>query len=531
MRESSPARSLLQTSPICAVAIAVLLSAYIAGAQPPQATPPSLTVNARLVILDVNVTDSAGHSVDGLTAKDFQIYEDGRLRPIKSVEQPTAHALPLATISKGIAAVFDPSSPESFGRGPVNVLVLDQLNTHFADSSFARDCLRDYLNKQPAVLPEPTTLLDIADSGFQTIYSFTRDRDALLRALAATPPEYAWKLEENGKADYGPIERLDATLRALEQIAQSYAAISGRKSLIWVGGGFPTLDPTTIDRGDAQEVRNTLRHVTDLLLDTHVTLYAVDPTSSAAGVAEITDSTQLEFAELAGDTLTVGSDPFNSNEDFDRLGPLTGGRVVRGRNDVAGLIASAVESAASFYTISYAPGSDSSSAARFRNIHIICTRPGLSASTRIGYYSGQARQTSPEELATYDLTTAAESRLRLNGLTVTVSSDPDVSNAPHAFVVRAGTEGLTWKPQPDGAAVASIYVMAVSLDKRGRMLSHKLQGMTASARPGTDLNDSHRTANFALSVSPAPHAVILRFIVRDSVSGRMGSFDLPLGGH
>src|ERR1039457_1994774 len=87
-----------------------------------------------------------------------------------------------------------------------------------------------------------------------------------------------------------------ATLfRALKEIAQSYARIPGRKNLIWVGGGFCTINPTTIDGDEAQEVKVALKHVTNVLLDTRVTLYAVDPSSTAAGITEITDSSQGQF--------------------------------------------------------------------------------------------------------------------------------------------------------------------------------------------------------------------------------------------
>ena len=80
--------------------------------------------------------------------------------------------------------------------------------------------MHDYLTQQPALLPQPATLLSIADDKFHLQQGFTRDRDALLRALAAAPTKYAWKLEVNGKTDHGPIERLDQSLSALEQIAR-----------------------------------------------------------------------------------------------------------------------------------------------------------------------------------------------------------------------------------------------------------------------------------------------------------------------
>ena len=176
--------------------------------------PPVITVNARLVVLDVSVTDKSGKPVDGLGEKDFQVFEDGKLQRIRSVEPPSMHTLPAASATAG--TVFDPAKPASFGQSPVNILVLDQFNTHFADSSFARRSVREYLAKQPALLRQPTTLLTVYDGHFKLLQAFTRDRDALEQALAAAPTEYAWKLEVNGKTDIGPLERLDASLRALK---------------------------------------------------------------------------------------------------------------------------------------------------------------------------------------------------------------------------------------------------------------------------------------------------------------------------
>ena len=478
------------------------------------------------MVLDVVVTDKTGKPVDDLTEKDFQVFEDGKLQRIRSLEPPSAHQLPPASAAAGASAVFDPARPAGFGHSPVNILILDQLNTHFADSSFARRELHDYLASQPALLPQPATLLSLYDNHFKLLQAFTRDRDTLLHALAAAPPEYAWNLEVNGKAAYGPIERLDQSLRALEDIAQSYARIPGRKNLIWVGGGFPSIDPTSIDSRDAQEVKDTLQHVTSILLETHVTLYAIDPSSLAAGVSEITDIDQQQFAQVAGDSLSGNFDPFNSSEDFDRLGPVTGGRVIRGRNDIAQQIASSVDLGANFYTIAYTPSSGSQAAAQYRKIQVVCLGPGLSATTRSGYYAGTAQQERSAGIAAYDLTTAAESTVPLNGLSVTV--DP---GAPNTYLIHVGVPGLNWKLNADGSSTASVYVMAASLDGKNKMVGHTLHGMKANAGPSANLSDAARTADFSFAAQPAPKAATLRFIVRDSATGRMGSVDLPLAKH
>jgi VWFA-related protein len=487
----------------------------------------TLKLDTRLVVLDVVITDKAGKPVDGLSAGDFQVLEDGKPQLIRSVDPPAANTLPPETLATGASAAFDPAKPITFGHSPVAILVFDQLNTHFADSSFARRSLHDYLAAQPALLAQPTTLLTVYDNRFKLLQSFTRDRDALLRAVAAAPAEYAWKLEVYGKTEFGPVERLDQSLRALEEIAQSYAPIAGHKNLIWVGGGFPTINPTTIDGDDALEVKHALQHITNLLLDTHITLYAVDPTSSAAGMTEITDSSQMAFVQAAGDALTGGIDPFGASDDFDSLGPVTGGRVVRGKNDVARQISSAVDLGAHSYTISYTPSSTSEAAAQYRKIQVVCLRPGLTATSRTGYYPNENAQQNTPATAAYDLTTAAESALPLHGLVVAVDRD----STQGVYTVHAGAASLTWKPEQDGSATASVYIMAVSLDAQGRMLAHTLHGMTATAKPGVKLNDPAKMADFAFSVQPSPKAAALRFIVRDNASGRMGSADLQLKMH
>lgn len=482
----------------------------------------------RLVVLDVVVTDQAGKPVEGLTEGDFQVFEDGKPQRIRSLESTAEHTLPAATAAQGAAAEFDPGQPASFGRSPVTVLVLDQLNTHFADSSFARRSLHDYLAGQPAVLAQPTTLLSVSDERFKLLQPFTRDRDALLHALAATATEYAWTLETTGKADHGPLERLDQSLRALEEIAQNYARIPGRKNLIWVGGGFPSLDPESLDGDDMQQVKDTLEHVTNVLLDTRVTLYAVDPTSQAPGMTEITDASQMAFAQAAGDALASSADPLNSGEDFDKLGPMTGGRVLRGRNDIDQQIDASVALGNRFYTISYTPGSASEAAAKYRKIRVVCLRAGTTATTRSGYYSGETTQEKSAATAAYDLTSAAEGSMPLNGVRVTVEPDTSPDAPPDSYTVHAGVANLTWKPRADGSAAASVYIMAVSLNAKKKMLGHTLRGMSANAKPGVDLRDAARTADFHFTALPAPRTAILRFIVRDSATGRMGSVDLPL---
>jgi VWFA-related protein len=497
-------------------------------AQEPAAHAPTITVNTRLVTLDLVVTGKDGKPVDGLTRNDFIVFEDQQERPIRSFEPPSAHTLPASSADP--ATVFDPAQPRSFGQSPVTVLVLDQLNTHFADSSFARRQLRDYLTSQPALLAQPTILLTVYDNRFTQLQGFTRSRDTLLKALAAAPTKYAWALEIGGSSntDSGPLVRLEQSLHALTEMAQSFARIPGRKNLVWVGGGFPTLDPTALDSDHQDEINEAIHHVTDILLETHVTLYAVDPASNAAGLSEITSLEQADFVD-AGGQMVSSLDLYSTQEDFDHLGPITGGRVVRGLNDVAQQIGSSIDLGAHFYTLTYAPANDSTQAARYRHIRVQCLRPGLTVTTRDGYYPDPAANPAANAEATrtdlsYDLSTAAESPLPLNGLRMAAQR----ADAPGEYVLHVSAANLTWTSNTDGTATAHVAVLAVARSAKGKMLGHTLLTMTATARPGTNLQDPGHQADFELRPKPVDKATSLRFIVRDAATGRMGSADLSL---
>src|SRR4029078_11953919 len=89
--------------------IAVFVGAGIAQTPRPTATPKIaeeegvVKVESRLVVIPVAITDAAGQPVPRLTAADFRILEEGKLKKIESVG--TADAVPLE-----IALLFDVSA-------------------------------------------------------------------------------------------------------------------------------------------------------------------------------------------------------------------------------------------------------------------------------------------------------------------------------------------------------------------------------------------------------------------------------------
>jgi VWFA-related protein len=194
------------------------------GAQVPPQSPeaPALSITTRLVVLDVVVTDKSGHIVPGLSEKDFTVLEDKRPQTLRSFEGMEQHRL-----LPGVE-IHSTSDLAKVPESPVTILVLDELNTRFEDMSFARQALEAFLNRQPAVLNQPTTLDVVNNTRFQVLEDYTLDRQALLVALKNHFPEYPWRLMHSGKGGPGTAERLAMSLGSLEQIAEASAGHPGR---------------------------------------------------------------------------------------------------------------------------------------------------------------------------------------------------------------------------------------------------------------------------------------------------------------
>jgi VWFA-related protein len=481
---------------------------------------PIFRVQSRLVLLDVVVTDAKGNPVTDLKREDFQVFEDKQPQRISSFEPPAAHDLP-PPVHPGEA--FNPSDTQSYGQSPVTVLVLDELNTHYADTDFARRSIHDFLASRPATLNEPTILLALGDSKFHLLQDFTRNRDALLAALAAHKTSYSWKLEVGKSTGQETVDRLGASISALEQIAEYTARIPGRKNLVWVGQGFPSLDTGSLSPDDQLRLTATLQHVTDTLLATRVTLYAVDPTSNAVGMTEITDADQLLFSAMAGGSAGRLMDPFNQQLDFDRLGPVTGGRVLRGTNDIAQQIDGSVQLGEHFYTIGYSPMNNSDAGQAFRKITVKCLRAGTTVMTRDGYYPGSSTREKSAETISTDLNAAVTAELLYSALHIRV--EPLGGDQYSIHVV---APGLSWTPNGDGSSTAQAEVLGASLSAANKVLAHTLHTMTATAKASANVHSPSLPADFTLTLERPKGTVKMRFIVRDTSSGSMGSFDLIL---
>jgi VWFA-related protein len=508
-----------------------LLAATLAPAQTPTDT---LRVTSRIVVLDVTVTDKAGNLVPNLTQADFTVLEDKVPQPIRSFEAPSAHRLPGSAPGVTPDLVHSAADLPKIGSAPVTLLVLDELNTRFEDMSFGRQQLVKYLQAQPAVLAQPTTLLYAANSKFTQLRDYTQERDALLDDLKRHMPEYPSKMM-TGKQGPAAVERMAQTLASLQQLAQASAGTPGRKNVVWVGVGFSPSNLIGLDPATAATIQSAIRRVTDALLASRITLYTINPTANTTTTLDISTVDDLDNAEDEnGGTLDSG--PFSGLVQFSNFAPATGGRAFLSRNDIHNEIADAIAAGATYYTLSYAPTSTSADPAKYRNIRVVMRDPSLHATTRNGYYAAAAASTSPSVAdpakqtraqIQLDLSNAVTSAISYNGLKLSARR---ADGANYAITVSESNpaSSIAWRPTPDGKAEqAEATVLAAWYDGKGKLLGHTAQELTATRPLSGPAQAGPAEATFTLAVPlGGAHPERLRLVVRDAVSGRMGTIDL-----
>jgi VWFA-related protein len=133
--------------------LALLLAAAVAvaGQAPRQPTPapavPTLKANAQLVVVDIVVTDKNQKPVPSLKLSDFTLTEDNKPQAVSHFEEhTTAGVAKMAATTKLPAGIFTNDAPAVTGW-PVNVLLLDAVNTPPDGQAQVRDQLIKYLKK------------------------------------------------------------------------------------------------------------------------------------------------------------------------------------------------------------------------------------------------------------------------------------------------------------------------------------------------------------------------------------------------
>ena len=259
---------------------------------------------AEYVLVPVIVQDKQRHHVSGLTKDDFTILEDGKRRPIATVEEVIAPTASEVAANSGVTSAATATTVSK--RKPMAVIALDLINTPQRYQAVARRAIIDLL-LQTAEHGALIELVSIRGQQVDVIHDFSDDQQELIAALrdlhthltasqaskdSASAPTMRAALNKTrvsikakllafaSEADREDQVTQEAsatglTLVALQRIAASVAGLPGRKSLIWLTAGFPfQLDSSSHLNDSATALP--LEHTMQMLNQANVAVYPVD---------------------------------------------------------------------------------------------------------------------------------------------------------------------------------------------------------------------------------------------------------------
>ena len=406
-----------QTGPSTPPAAPAAAPAATNGTQP-AATAAVATIHARtnLVVVDVVVTDSKKNPVHGLQKSDFTLMEDGKLQVVRNFEEHSSSpaAEQIEPAPKLPAGLFTNKSAAP-ANGPVNVLLLDYLNTPVTAQANAKKQLIEFLDKAPAGTR-------IAIFGMTThlymLQGFTSDMAVLKAALtskkgtpqvsdiltdavnsgpmgttafsdaAAQYPDVTQEMQDDMARVDAQItseeqnDRMLYTLNSFDQLARYLVGIPGRKNVIWYSASFPLDVEPNVKEADPNDsvVRNdeAVRKTDNLLTRAQVAVYPVD----ARGVQ--TDPNFSVTNQLSGGaadataSMEFQTQRANEHGTMEAMAEDTGGEAFYNTNGLTQAVTKAVEEGSNYYTLTYSPANTQWDE-RFRTIKVKVAEPERAA--------------------------------------------------------------------------------------------------------------------------------------------------------
>jgi VWFA-related protein len=535
--------------------------------------PLKFTARAHYILVPVIVMDKDGKHVSGLTKDAFQVFENGKEQTIASVDETQTTSVPVESVPASVNE-FSNAIAVDGGARRINVIALDLINTPLLDQIGARKAAIRYLSNsinQDAIFE----LVSIDGNGMHVLHHFTSDTKVLIAALktvsskldamvgtdvntirqaTASPgletrngiavtyqahgvsqvdlESTALEAFARGTAPVAAFLQVGAvgsTLGAFQQIAHQLSGIPGRKSLFWITGSFPFDIDEASGSISVGTPLDAYQRTMQLLNDANVSLYPVDARGVVVvGQMDATMKVSREMSRGIPDYIAGESQSHQKTVDTMRIfADTTGGKAYYNNNDLAGALTEATNDGSSYYILSYALDTKNNRPG-WRKVKVKVKDHDYRVRSREGFF---VTQTTMDPLSSegMDIREALTSPLDYTGMPLSIKLDTPVDNGAKKKV------GFSLLVPANAATVdasdndrLNLEIWYVVRNVKGEEVSHnsKLYNLNLNAAFVTQLQTSGIGYNDTVDLAPGQYG--LRVVVRDNITGRVGSVWAPL---
>jgi VWFA-related protein len=507
-----------------------------------------LTLNSQLVVEQVVVKDKKGEFVNGLTAKDFTVTEDGVPQTIKFCEHqqfseaqeplpPTPADDENITIYKKLARTqIAAETPESgkYKNRRLLALYFDMTAMNPQDQMRALTAAETFVRKEMTAA-DLISILRFNGGSVDVLQDFTADRNRLLSILATLivgeGQGSADSIDDASSADTGAafgqddsefnIFNTDRQLSALQTTARMLEQMSEKKSLIYFASGLRLNGVDNIAQ---------LHATIDAAVRAGVSFWPVDARGLVAS-APLGDATQANAGNVGmynGTAAQASTDRFQQSQDtMYSLAADTGGKALFDNNDLKRGIELAQRAISDYYIIGYYT-TDTAQNGRFRRVKITVDAPSdASLAYREGYYANKEFAKFTEVDKERQLEDALMLGDPITDLTIAMEIDYFQLNRAEYFVpiiVKIPGRELALAKRFGAEHTLIDFVCEIKDEAGGFTVSNVRDNVDIKLSDATALELAKRPVEYDSGFTLLPGRYSIKFLARDDETGRIGTY-------
>jgi VWFA-related protein len=404
------------------------------------------SIEVRVTNIDVVVLDRAGHPVTGLTKDDFEIYEDGKLKPLsnfyevrESVEtRGKSDATTAATAE--VAAMRDP-------RPRRVIFFIDNYSMHPAKRAEVIRSIQKFFNR--LLVPGDEAAIVTWNRNLKMIRSFTGDLDLLEASLAELGKSSSGGMSMDNEVDRmksrclnilddartmgikGPgipraheeclsmataqaedlfnVER--SLTSAIDTMLATLAGVEGKKVMVFAGAHLPDhpgldifqwvddtfqpyikdMQPSTFTMRGRRVLTSSLDNVGRHANANGITLYMIDAADNMKGFIPNAESS-TEAVDVSSSFTSYAS----TLTAFAAVAGSTGGMALTRANGFDLALDTLARDLNSYYSLGFKPEARQQEGER--SIEVKCKRPGVTVRARRSYRSKSPQDTMSDRV-------------------------------------------------------------------------------------------------------------------------------------
>jgi len=508
----------------------------------------TLTVKSQLVVETVVVKDKQGKLIQGLTAKDFAITEDGVPQQITFCEHQAlaanASLLPVAPPGSEEIRLYkrltrtqvSPETPEKerYQNRRLLALYFDMSAMRPADQLRALSAAEQFLRTQLTTV-DLVAILRYQGGSVDILQDFTADRNKLLSILqtlvVGEGQGSAETIDDASSADTGAafgqddsefnVFNTDRQLSALETAAKMLSQLNEKKSLIYFASGL---------RLNGIDNQAQLRATVDAAIKAGVSFWPVDARGlvAEAPLGDATQGSPGNSGVYTGAATLAHTNNFQQSQDtLYALASDTGGKALFDNNDLARGIVQAQEAISDYYILGYYT-SNTAQNGRFRHVKVSLTSDSSANLTyRQGYYAD--KQFS--KFTAVDKERQLEDALMLENpiteLSIAMEIDHFQLNRAEYFVpivVKIPGRELALAKRGGAEHTLIDFVGEIKDLIGGTTVTNVRDHVNIKLSDATALELAHRPIEYDTGFTLLPGKYMIKFLARDDETGRIGTY-------